>query len=122
MPLTPSYSYTPVEILHSGSKDAALLVNCTVLSGQTLVKGEVVAIVTASGKIVAYDNAGTDNGTRTAVGIIKQDVDASTADEQSGYYKTGEFYESKLTAPDTGWKADLGAHSDAVRDAVTIYG
>lgn len=52
----------------------------TVLSGQNLVAGAVVGKVTASGKFVAYDNAGTDDGRRTAAGILVADCNASAAD------------------------------------------
>ena len=52
----------------------------TVLSGQTLVVGELVGIETASGKYVAYDPAGTITGSDTVAGIAYQAVDASAAD------------------------------------------
>ncbi len=59
----------------SRSRDAG-----TVLSGQTLVVGELVGIGTASGKYVAYDPAGTIVGSDTVAGISYAEVDASTAD------------------------------------------
>lgn len=52
----------------------------TVLSGQDLVAGAVLGKVTASGKYVAYDNAGTDDGRRTAAGILFGAVNASGGD------------------------------------------
>ncbi len=52
----------------------------TVLSGQNLVAGAVVGKVTASGKYVAYDNAGTDDGRRTVAGVLVAAVNASGAD------------------------------------------
>ena len=52
----------------------------TVLSGQNLVAGAVVGKVTASGKYVAFDNAGTDDGRRVAAGVLVSAVDASSAD------------------------------------------
>ena len=54
--------------------------NVTVLSGQDLVAGAVLGKITASGKYVAYDNAGTDDGRRTAAGILFGAVDASGGD------------------------------------------
>lgn len=54
--------------------------NITVLSGQNLVAGAVLGKVTASGKYVAYDNAGTDDGRRTAAGILFAKADASSGD------------------------------------------
>lgn len=55
----------------------------TVLSGQNLVAGAVLGKVTASGKYVAYDNAGTDDGRRTVAGILVPDADASGGDVTS---------------------------------------
>lgn len=52
----------------------------TVLSGQTLVVGELVGIETASGKYVAYDPANTILGSDTVAGINYAEVDASAAD------------------------------------------
>lgn len=52
----------------------------TVLSGQNLVAGTVIGRVTASGKYVAYDNAGTDDGRRTVAGIIVDNTNASGGD------------------------------------------
>jgi hypothetical protein len=56
----------------------------TVLSGQNLVAGAVVGKVTASGKYVAYDNAGTDDGRRSVAGILVAAVDASGGDVATG--------------------------------------
>ena len=56
----------------------------TVLSGQNLVAGAVVGKVTASGKYVAYDNAGTDDGRRAVAGILVAAVDASGGDVTTG--------------------------------------
>ena len=51
----------------------------TVLSGQNLKAGAVIALVTASGKYVEYDNVGTD-GSEIAAGVLYDAVDASAAD------------------------------------------
>ena len=51
----------------------------TVVSGQTLVAGAVVGIVTASSKYAEYDN-GAGDGTETAAGVLFEAVDASAAD------------------------------------------
>ncbi len=51
----------------------------TVVSGQNLVAGAVVGIVTASSKYAEYDN-GLVDGTETAVGVLFDAVDASSAD------------------------------------------
>jgi hypothetical protein len=48
----------------------------TILSGQKLVSGTVLGVVTASGKYVAFDGSQGD-GRQTAAGILVFDVDAS---------------------------------------------
>ena len=53
--------------------------NVTVASGQTLVTGQVVGRITASGKIAAF-NAGASYGTQNAIGIMAMDVNASAGD------------------------------------------
>ena len=50
-----------------------------VASGNNLAAGTVVGIITASGKIKAYDNDASD-GTQTAVGVLVAGVDATSAD------------------------------------------
>lgn len=52
----------------------------TVLSGQTLIVGELVGIETASGKYVAYDPAAGIVGADTVAGICYAEVDASAGD------------------------------------------
>ncbi|MBP6556296.1 MAG: head decoration protein [Novosphingobium sp.] len=52
----------------------------TVLSGQNLVAGAAIGKITASGKYVAFDNAGTDDGRRTLVGFLYAACDASGGD------------------------------------------
>jgi len=53
--------------------------NITVLSGQVLVTGQVVGIVTASGKVATFA-PGASDGTQTAAGVMAMDVDATGAD------------------------------------------
>lgn len=52
----------------------------TLLSGENLPAGAVLGKVTASGKYVAYDPAGTDDGRRTVAGVLVPNADASDAD------------------------------------------
>ena len=51
----------------------------TVVSGQNLSMGEVVSVITASGKYTSYDPDGAD-GSQTAVGSTCEAIDASSAD------------------------------------------
>lgn len=53
--------------------------NVTVASGQTLVTGQVVGRITASGKVGAFDPNASD-GRQNAIGIAAMDVNASTGD------------------------------------------
>lgn len=54
----------------------------TVVSGQNLKAGEVIGIITASGKATSYDNDAVD-GSETAMGVMYDDCDASTADTEA---------------------------------------
>ena len=51
----------------------------TILSGEVIEAGQVIGIVTASGKFAHYDAAATD-GTETVAGISYDNVDATDAD------------------------------------------
>lgn len=53
----------------------------TVLSGENLVSGAVVGKITASGKVVAY-NDGNNDGSEVAYGVLYLAVDASAADKE----------------------------------------
>jgi hypothetical protein len=61
----------------------------TVLSGQNLVAGAVVGKITASGKYVAYDNAGTDDGRRAVAGILVGGVNATSGDKSGLVLRRG---------------------------------
>lgn len=91
----------------------------TVLSGQNLVAGTVVGRVTASGKYVAYDNAGTDDGRRTVAGIIVPDCDASAADATSRVLVRGPAMVNKN---DLTWAAgiDAGEQATAIAALLTL--
>lgn len=84
--------------------------NVTVLSGQNLVAGAVVGIVTASGKVVAYDNAGTDDGRRTAAGILFAPVNASGGDAAGRVLRRGPAMVNKN---DLTWAAGVDATEQA---------
>jgi hypothetical protein len=82
----------------------------TVLSGQNLVAGTVVGIVTASGKYVAYDNVGTDDGRRSVAGILVGDVNASAADKAGKVLRRGPAMVNKN---DLTWAAGIDASEKA---------
>lgn len=52
----------------------------TVLADEVLEAGAVLGKITASGKYVAYNDDGTDDGRRTVAGILMTDIDATGAD------------------------------------------
>lgn len=82
----------------------------TVLSGQTLVAGAVVGKVSASGKYVAYDNTGTDDGRRTVAGILVPAADASGGDVVSRALVRGPAVVNKN---DLTWAAGIDAAEQA---------
>lgn len=84
--------------------------NITVLSGQNLVAGAVLGKVTASGKYVAYDNAGTDDGRRTAAGILYASADASAGDKAGAALLRGPAMVNKN---DLTWAAGVDASEQA---------
>lgn len=72
----------PYEVLFSEANGSLSREGITVASGAgILAAGTVVAKITATGKYVAYDNAGTD-GSETAAGVLLQGVDATSADAE----------------------------------------
>ena len=72
--------FRPYEVLLSEANGTLSRDSVTVASGQgVLAAGTVVAKITATGKYVAYDNAGSD-GSETAAAVLLQGVDATSAD------------------------------------------
>jgi len=67
----------------------------TVLSGQNLVKGTAIGIVTASGKAKINDSAQSD-GTEVYYAVTLEAIDASAADKVGVVALSGEFNREKL--------------------------
>lgn len=82
----------------------------TVLSGQNLVAGAVVGAQTSGDKFVAYDNAGTDDGRRTAAGILVKAVHADGADAPGKVLRRGPAIVNKN---DLTWAAGVDASEQA---------
>ena len=80
----------------------------TVVSGQDLAAGDVVGVVTASGKYAIYNNAAGD-GTETAAGVMYAAVDASAADA------TGLVVvrDAEVNLAELGWNSQAGAAQTA---------
>ena len=90
-------------------QDGFLPLPCIVASGEgVLAEGTILGKVTASGKYAAYDNAASD-GTQTAVGILSETVDATSADVSTHMYVKGQFVEAELVGLDANGKTDLGS-------------
>jgi len=65
-----------------------------IASGQTLVSGQVVAIVTATGEYTAYDDDGS-GGAEAAAGVLYFDVDAASAAKPGVILRRGPAVVSK---------------------------
>lgn len=89
----------------------------TILSGQNLTRGAVLGKVTASGKHVICDSAGTDDGRRTPVAVLAENCDASAADKVATIYLSGAFNEAAVTF---GGTDTVATHRAALRD-LNIY-
>lgn len=89
----------------------------TVLSGENLTRGTVLGKITASGKHVIVNSAGTDDGRRAPVAILAEDCDASAADAQALVYLSGAFNENKVVF---GGADTVATHRAALRD-LNIY-
>lgn len=112
-----SETFTPININALGW--SGFNSTLTFASGLDLAKGTVVAIVTATGLAVAYDDDGTDDGRRTAVGILLADLDTTTATGMGQAWPApvclgfGAFITAALTGMDANGLADLGGREVA---------
>ena len=91
----------------------------TVLSGETLAAGDIVARVTASGKIVKYVDETADDGSGVPYGIIDHAVDASLGDVNTYVHISGTVDENQID--DTVALSDvIGAVDPGTGDATNI--
>lgn len=87
----------------------------TVVAGNELPAGQVVGIITASGKYTIYDNVATD-GSEVAAGILYAPLDTSASDRNGvAIVRMAEVAEARLTGLDTAGKADLKTRNIIVR-------
>lgn len=76
----------------------------TLLTGKKYVSGEVLGIVTASGKHTSFNQDGAD-GTESAVAVLMDDVDATDADQPGVVIaRHAQVLKSKIT-----WPSDIDA-------------
>lgn len=66
------------------------------VTGAAYTRGTVMGRITASGKLVALDNALT-NGAENIYAVLAEDVDASGGDVEAAVYYTGEYNEDAVT-------------------------
>ena len=86
----------------------------TVLSGENVVRGQVMGKVTASGKFRAC-NVGLSDGAEVAEAIMAGDVDASLADVPGITYLTGSFSSNGMTIAQTPSADTLAGHDAEMR-------
>lgn len=89
----------------------------TIGAAADLVRGTVLGKITATGKYVICDSAGTDDGRRTPVAVLSEDAAAASADVQAVVYLSGAFNAAACTFGGTDTAA---THRAALRD-VNIY-
>lgn len=89
-----SDSWTPDGLI---ARNATLLISepATLLSGQNLVRGALLGVVTASGKYVLSLSAASD-GSQTPVAVLANDCNASAADAPALIYTRGDFQAQSL--------------------------
>jgi hypothetical protein len=68
----------------------------TLLSGESVVRGELLGKITSGGKLAVSLSASSD-GSETPYCIAAETVDASAADAPIAYYLTGEFNIAAMT-------------------------
>jgi hypothetical protein len=106
-----SASVTYDNLFVVGSSFPVVIDAVTIASGNSLKRGTVLGIVTASSKAVAVDSSKT-TGEQTAYAILANDTDASSADIIAPVYLTGEYNGDALTFGGTDTKT---THKAALR-------
>jgi|MudIll2142460700_1097286.scaffolds.fasta_scaffold00005_7 hypothetical protein len=107
---------TPTEILAStvGLEKFGIQIDTAVSA--KIVKGTLMGKVDSSGLYQPYNNGNSPAGIGVALGVLVDDYDPTVSADQAdlrlaaSMYIHGSFVTANLTAPDTGWKTDLGGH------------
>lgn len=86
------------------------------LSGQSVVRGQALGRITASGKLRTWGGAGSDDGHRTFFAIAADTVDATSADTSIDYYYTGQFLYNGITISGDQTADDITDILDTARD------
>lgn len=94
--VTTSLTFTD---LTAGPNQPVVLPKTVLIPDVALVRGQVMARVTDSGKLDPYNSAGND-GTENPVGILMEDVAVSTADVEALIGFAGTYIKDNLTGID----------------------
>lgn len=89
----------------------------TIESGQNLVAGAAIGQIESSGKYVAFDNAGTDDGRRTLAGFLFGKVNASAGDKKGRALLRGP---ALINKNDLTWAAGVDASEQAAALAALL--
>jgi hypothetical protein len=89
----------------------------TILTGENLVAGAALGQITASGKYVKFDNAGTDDGRRVLAGFLVGAVDATSADKPGRAFLRGP---AVINKNDITWAAGVDAAEQAAALAALL--
>lgn len=109
-------SNDPTSIL--ASQHGWILEPVTIASGEgECEKGQVLGIVTATGKYAKYDDLAAD-GTEVAVAILADKVDATSSDQLCNAYVRGYFVTAKLTGMDANGLADLNGREIGLKTLI----
>lgn len=104
--------------LFSGNVADIVIAPGILLSGQNVVRGTCLGIVTASGKLKLLNSANTD-GSQNIFAIAAEDTNASAGDTPIAVYYTGEFNGAALTFGGTDTAA---THKVAAKDVGIFFG
>ena len=86
-------TYSPDNLIVTGPVNTR---EVTILSGETIVRGEVLGKITASGKYLG-SLSGAADGSEVPMSIASEAVDASGGDTVTIVYESGTFNESRIT-------------------------
>lgn len=103
-------SFTPDKLI-AGNAVNITFKGVTIVSGQTLSRGSVIGIITASDKGKLCDSTAAD-GSEVAKYVLADDVDASEGDVVAQCYQSGEFNREALIFGGTDTASD---HEDTLR-------
>jgi len=109
-----SETFTPDKLI---AGEYPIVTDIVTIDTGVLTRGTCLGKITATGKYVICDSAGTDDGRRTPVAILAEDVDATSADVQAVVYLSGSFNAAAVTFGGTDTAA---THRAALRD-LNIY-